>query len=439
MDIATALRPEVSRQEPEAEPQPRADDAARLQPLPKPVARVEADRPVDPVPVVPPPAPTGTPGPAPVSPARRGGVGRLLTSAGRHLATAGIALVAIVVALLTWQDYVTAPWTRNGNVRVQVASIAPQVSGQIVDLKVVDNQFVHAGDVLYVIDPFDFEVAVRTAKASVDQEAADLQLKQVESERRQHLSNLATTPEEQQTYAASAAQAKAAFEAAQQQLAQAELNLKRTSIVSPVNGYVTNLLLRVGDFALTGQSNISVIDSDSFWIDGYFEETKMARICVDDRVEAKLMGYSQAIVGHVDTITRGISVGNAASGPQGLPNVDPIYTWVRLAQRVPVRIAIDQVPPNVPLVSGMTATVSVRPEAVPDGRPWFDRTYSNVASRLIALVYGPPPPRQDCLPVMTSGQAPKESVPVPTEPPALSPEKLEPGLAPGMDISPGKG
>jgi multidrug resistance efflux pump len=121
---------------------------------------------------------------------------------------------------------------------------------------------------------------------------------------------LATSPEEQQTYAGNAVQAKAALDAAQRQLAQAEINLQRTKVRSPVNGYVTNLLMRVGDYARVGTSNISVIDADSFWIDGHFEETKMAGICVGDRAEAKLIGYSRPIIGHVGTVTRGISTSN---------------------------------------------------------------------------------------------------------------------------------
>src|SRR5262249_18422593 len=153
---------------------------------------------------------------------------------------------------------------------------------------------------------FDFEVALRTDRAQAQQRAADLQVKQLQSERRQRLSELATTPEQQQIYAGAAVQAKAAFEAAQHQVAQAEINLRRTQVRSPVNGYVSNLLMRVGDFAHQGATNVSVIDTDSYWIDGYFEETKLARICIGDRVEAKLMGYAEPIRGHVATVTRGI-------------------------------------------------------------------------------------------------------------------------------------
>jgi multidrug resistance efflux pump len=149
-------------------------------------------------------------------------------------------------------------------VRVQVANVAPQISGRIDDVRVVDNQFVRKGDVLYTIESSDFEIAQLTGIATVKQRAADLQVKQLQSERRQHLTDLATSPEEQQTYAGSAVQAKAALDAAQQQLAQAEINLQRTKVRSPVNGYVTNLLMRVGDYARAGTSNISIIDADSF-------------------------------------------------------------------------------------------------------------------------------------------------------------------------------
>jgi multidrug resistance efflux pump len=261
------------------------------------------------------------------SPGGRGVALRWILAGFKRLATLAIALVAIIMALVTWDYYVTAPWTRDGRLRVQVASVAPQVSGQITELRVGDNQYVHKGDVLYVIDPFDFEVALRVDKAQSQQRAADLQVKQVQSERRQRLTDLATTPEEQQTFAGSAVQAKAAFEAAQQQVAQAEINLRRTQVRSPVNGYVTNLLMRLGDYAHEGAANISVIDTDSFWIDGYFEETKLARVCIGDLVEAKLMGYAEPILGHVASVTRGIVVSDAAAGAQGLPNVNPVFTW----------------------------------------------------------------------------------------------------------------
>ncbi|MBV9289888.1 MAG: HlyD family secretion protein, partial [Hyphomicrobiales bacterium] len=336
---------------------------------------------------------------------------RWTLAAFKRLTTLAIVLVAIVMALVTWDYYVTAPWTRDGRLRVQVASVAPQVSGQITELRVGDNQYVHKGDVLYVIDPFDFEIALRVDKAQAQQRAADLQVKQVQSERRQRLSDLATTVEEQQTFAGSAVQARAAFDAAQEQVAQAEINLRRTQVRSPVNGYVTNLLMRVGDFAHEGTANISIIDTDSYWIDGYFEETKLARTCIGDRAEAKLMGYAEPILGHVTTVTRGIGVSDAAGGTQGLPNVNPVFTWVRLAQRVPVRIAIDHVPAGVPLVSGLTATVTIKEGAVgAQGGPWLDRAVAEVATRLSDVLISPPA-RPGCIPATTTDRATPEFLP----------------------------
>jgi multidrug resistance efflux pump len=401
----------------DARPQtPKLETVGRAEPPPQETPRQDA-------PVAEPPPPRK----------RRLVVGRLLGLA-RGLATLAIALVAILMALVTWDYYVTAPWTRDGAVRVQVASVAPQVSGQITELRVGDNQYVHKGDVLYVIDPFDFETALLADKAQLQQKAADLQVKQMQSLRRQQLSSLATTPEEQQTYAGAAVQAKAAFEAAHQQLAQAEINLQRTKVLSPVNGYVTNLLMRVGDYAHAGSANISIIDTDSYWIDGYFEETKMARICIGDRVEAQLLGYSQPILGHVASVTRGIGVSDAAAGPQGLPNVDPVYTWVRLAQRVPVRIAIDSVPPGIPLVSGMTATVTVKDADGANRDAWLD-PIAAVKARLSDVFEGPPA-RPGCIPATTTDRAKPTSLPVDKEGPTPAPDQLNPGLAPSVAGSP---
>ena len=303
----------------------------------------------------------------------------------RKVATAGIAVVAVLIALVTWDQYNAGPWTRDGRVRVQVASVAPEISGKITELRIVDNQFVHKGDILYVIDPVDFDVALRTNKAILQQKTADLNVKDLQSERRRRLSDLSTSTEEKQIYEGNALQAKAAVDSAQQQIRQAEINLQRTEVRSPVNGIVTNLLLREGDYAHQGATTVSIIDADSYWVDGYFEETKLARLCVGDRAEAKLMGYPAPIIGHITTVTRGVSVSNAAASTQGLPNVDPVYTWVRLAQRVPVRIAIDKVPSGVPLVSGLTATVTIR-----DGEDvtLLQRVRAELETSLLGLIGG---------------------------------------------------
>ncbi|MBB6407776.1 HlyD family secretion protein [Mesorhizobium sangaii] len=354
-----------------------------------------------------------------------------LAAAGKRLATLALALVAVLISVVAWDHYLTAPWTRDGRVRVQVASVAPEVTGRIKELRVADNQFVHKGDVLYVLDQFDFDVALTSSKAALQQRAADVQVKQRQSERQGKLSSLATTPEQQQIYAGNAIQAEAAFEAAQSQVALAEVNLKRTEVRSPVNGYVTNLLLRAGDYARQGIANVSIIDTDSFWIDGYFEETKMARVCTGAPVEAKLMGYSAPIIGHVSTITRGLSVSNAAAGAQGLPNVDPIYTWVRLAQRVPVRIAIDEVPPGVPLVSGMTATVSIRDHSAADHSTWLDSARESLSN-----VLDGPSARPDCIPTEMADGELAQSVPEWEAQATPEPDQINSGLASSIQAPP---
>jgi RND family efflux transporter MFP subunit len=366
---------------------------------------------------------------------RPGRMARFARATLKTTATLLILAVAVLAALVIWDSYVTAPWTRDGSVRVQVARIAPQVSGQITEVRVVDNQYVHQGDVLYVIDPFDFQVALDTDKAQLRQKAADLQVRRMQSERRQHLSDLATTPEEQQLYAGNAIQAQAAFDAAQQQVAQADINLKRTQVRSPVNGYVTNLLMRVGDYAHAGMGNVSVIDADSYWIDGYFEETKMAHVCVGDRAEAALMGYRDPIVGRVQTVTRGISVSNAAPSTQGLPSVDPVYTWVRLAQRVPVRIRITHVPAGIPLVSGMTATVTIRDAEARESGSWLRQRFASLADRLDDIVHDPRP-SPGCVPRIGDETGATVTLPTPKPAASLNAAEINPGLASNMNTPP---
>lgn len=358
---------------------------------------------------------------------------RFARGALKSTATLLIVALAGLATLVIWDSYVAAPWTRDGSVRVQVASVAPQVSRQITEVRVVDNQFVRQGDVLYVIDPFDFKVALDTSQAQLRQKGTDLQVKRIQAERRMRLSNLATTPEEQQVFAGNATQAQAAFDAAQQQVAQADINLKRTQVRSPVNGYVTNLLMRVGDYARAGSTNISVIDADSYWIDGNFEETKMAHVCVGNDAEAVLMGYRDPILGQVESVTRGISVPNAAPSTQGLPSVDPVYTWVRLAQRVPVRVRITDVPPGVPLVSGMTVTMTIRDAEARKGGGWLHQRFAYLVNRLSDVAYGSQT-SPDCVPRIGDENGAVVTLPTSEAIAPLDPAARE--LAPGIVESP---
>ena len=275
------------------------------------------------------------------------------------LITLAVIAVAIVLDRAMWDAYMGAPWTRDGTVRAYVVTMAPEVAGRVVELPVRDNQFVHKGDLLMVIDPTNFKIAVSLAEAAVQQAQANMWNAARQSQRRQALTDLAVTGEEKETFATSAVSAQAQYQQAQANLQQARVNLERTEIRSPVNGWVTNLMAQQGDYANVGTNVISLVDADSFWLDGYFEESNIDPIHVGDRASIKLMGYPEIVRGHVDSIARAINVANAQPNGQGVANVNPIFTWVRLAQRIPVRIHIDSVPADVVLVAGMTATVQI--------------------------------------------------------------------------------
>lgn len=283
----------------------------------------------------------------------------------------GLLIAAALVAVFgLWEHYMVSPWTRDGQVRVQVVNIAPQVAGEITELHVADNQFVHKGDLLYVIDPADYKIALDMADADVASKRSDMQVKAAANARRQELTTLSTSVEEKQRFAGDYSVAQGAYQTALANQEKARLNLRRTQVRSTVNGFVTNLLLRVGDYANTGSANISIVDSDSFWVNGYFEETKLGSFEVGDRARVELMGFKDPIEGHVESITRGIATSNATVSTQGLPAVQAVYTWVRLAQRIPVRIQIDKVPARISLAAGLTATVIVFPKKG-EKRTWW--------------------------------------------------------------------
>jgi RND family efflux transporter MFP subunit len=279
----------------------------------------------------------------------------------RLLLTWAVVGVAVVLGLHFWQVYTTAPWTRDGRVRAYVVTIAPQVSGEVTRLPVVDNQYVHKGDVLFEIDPADYQLALAAAREGLRSAQTNEAFKAQEAARRARLSNLSVSAEQQQQFATDAAVAAAATAQAVTQLNQAELNLARTQVRSPVDGWVTNLVLQRGDYAQTGVRALSLVDANSFWIDAYFEETTITRLTEGDPASIWLMGDPRALRGHVASVARGIQSDDAASGSSGLASVNPVFTWVRLAQRVPVRVAIDEVPRGVRLVAGTTASVEVKP------------------------------------------------------------------------------
>jgi multidrug resistance efflux pump len=276
--------------------------------------------------------------------------------------------VAGVLAWAMWHAYMGTPWTRDGTVRAYVIQETPQVSGRIVNLPVIADQFVHKGDLLMEIDPTDYQIAVANAEAVVAQAKANFDNKRAEAKRRQELTSLSVSQEEQQAYISQSQIAEGAYNQDVSVQAQARVNLARTRIVSPVDGHVTNLTVQAGDYAVAGQRALSIVDTNSFWVEGYFEETLLGAIHVGDPARVKLLGRRGLVEGHVVSIARGIEVANAQSDASGLATVNPIFTWIRLAQRVPVRIAIDHVPPDVTLVVGLTATVEILPRTA-DANP----------------------------------------------------------------------
>jgi multidrug resistance efflux pump len=276
----------------------------------------------------------------------------------RVLVTLAVVLLAIFMLVQVWDVYMRAPWTRDGRVMAQTVIVAPEVSGTVVAMNLSENQLVHQGDILYRLDPTRFTIALDQAQAALD--AAQLQLKQQQQEfaRRQSLAGLVSSEDRQNAGIASAiAQARVA--GAEADFALAKLNLARATITAPVTGYVTRLRLQVGDYAPAGKPLITIIDANSFRITAYFEETKLSMIHPGSPVSIKLLGYHPRLSGHVESIGRGINDANEAISPLGLPMVNPVFDWVRLAQRIPVDIHIDHIPPGIVLAAGMTCSVDV--------------------------------------------------------------------------------
>ena len=275
----------------------------------------------------------------------------------------GITLAMVVVAVLAgswiWQHYMYSPWTRDARVRADVVTIAPDVSGWVLDLKVRDNQQVKAGDLLMTIDRDRYQAAVEKAQAVVDIRKQQLSLREHEASRRARLGSQAISTELRENAQINAEMARSEFREAQADLRIAQLNLERSEVRAPRDGQVTNLVLAQGNYVTAGQAVMALVDTGSFYVQAYFEETKLPRIQVGAPVEIWLMGGEQEIRGAVEGISRGITDRNASPDGQLLANVEPTFNWVRLAQRIPVRIKLDAVPENVQLSAGMTASVRV--------------------------------------------------------------------------------
>ena len=288
---------------------------------------------------------------------------RVLNTLVKVSISGALVLIAVGVVLYTYWAYVTNPWTRDGPVRAQVVQINPRVSGPIVNLPIRDNQFVKAGDLLFMIDP-------RTFKAAVDQARADVQKAQVEADnareeaerdqaimKRDRGAVSVQTVERKET---AQRKAEAALLGATAELEQAQLNLEFTEVKAPVDGYVTNLNLRQGSQAVANQPALALIDINSFWVHGFFRENYIEGISEGDRAIITLMSYpDKPLEGRVDSLGWGIAQEDGSTGFDLLPTINPTFEWIRLAQRVPVRVHLLDVPDEVKLRVGTTASVLV--------------------------------------------------------------------------------
>ncbi|WP_141317583.1 efflux RND transporter periplasmic adaptor subunit [Halomonas halmophila] len=281
----------------------------------------------------------------------------------RILVTLAVVAVAVAAGLWLWHYYLFTPWTRDGRVRANVITIAPDVSGRVVALPVADNQHVSQGETLFRIDDTRYQTALEKAQAVVEQRAAELELSQHEASRRNRLSRQAISAESQETARINSQVAAAQLKQARSNLESARTDLKRTTVEAPADGQVLNLQLAVGNYVNAGTPVMALVKAGSFYVTGYFEETKMPSIQVGDPARIILMSGDTELRGHVKSIGGGIADPNASTNAQLLPQVEPTFSWVRLAQRIPVRIALDEIPEDTTLSAGMTATVRITDNA----------------------------------------------------------------------------
>ncbi|MDH1056507.1 HlyD family secretion protein [Aquipseudomonas alcaligenes] len=280
----------------------------------------------------------------------------------RVVVTLAVVLLALLAGWWLWHFYMIAPWTRDARVRADVVTIAPDVSGWVVELKVRDNQQVKAGDLLMSIDRERYQAALDKARALAETRRQQLNLRQHEASRRVHLGPQAISAELRENAQINAEIARAEFQQAEAEVKLAELNLARSEVRAPRAGQITNLHLAQGNYVQAGQAVMALVADDSFYVQAYFEETKLPGIRVGASAEVILMSGSEPLQGKVQSISRGITDRNAAADAQLLADVEPTFNWVRLAQRIPVRIELDELPKELLLSAGMTASVRVMGE-----------------------------------------------------------------------------
>ncbi len=279
---------------------------------------------------------------------------------------------AVVVVRLMWIHYMDSPWTRDGRVRADIINIAPDVSGLIVEILVRDNQRVKKSDLLMRIDPEHYRHALDEAEAEVASRKAELVMREDDAKRRLDMDALVVSRESRENAHHIVDSARAAYQNALSRVEEARLNLHRTEVRASVDGYITNLQTFEGDFAQRGKPVMALVDSHSFYVYGYFEETRLPWIREGDKADLRLMS-GEELTGTVDSIARGIYDRNNPESQDLVANVNPTFNWVRLAQRIPVRIHLDPPPARVLLSAGQTCTVTIHTTVDPATVPSPDR------------------------------------------------------------------
>jgi RND family efflux transporter MFP subunit len=273
-----------------------------------------------------------------------------------------IATIATVFGIQLWRHYVLSPWTRDGRVVANSVTVAAEVGGRIVAIRISENQYVKKGDVLFTIDQSSYKAALDNAKATVASTQATMEMRSSNAARGHKLTRLSISAEALEDLDLQAKAAEANYQQALAVCENAQINFDRTVVYAPVNGYVTNLVLDVGDYADAGKPVLAVVDQDSFRVEAYLEETKLNFVKVGDLAVVTPLSGAPPIKGKVDSIARGIGDTQNPTGNNLLQNVNATFEWVRLAQRIPVRIKLINVPEDTILSSGMTVTVSITQE-----------------------------------------------------------------------------
>jgi RND family efflux transporter MFP subunit len=277
----------------------------------------------------------------------------------RFFLTMLLLCAALWMGRSAWDHYMESAWTRDGRVKADVVTISADVAGVVTEVRVRDNQLVKRGEVLFVVDKARYQNALTQAGALLAAQQVEKGRRGKEAKRRQALDSAIVSAESMETAEFAVGTASAQYQAALAARDLAALNLERTVVRAPVDGYVTNLNVHAGDFAAVGAAKLAVIDSASYYVVGYFEETKLPLLKVNDPVEVRLMSGAARLKGHIESMARGITDRDASLGRELLADVNPTFNWVRLAQRVPVRIHIDAMPKDLALVAGTTCTVVI--------------------------------------------------------------------------------